>query len=387
MRFLGFMVGVVLCVLAPARAAEVHQAQVEARVPWLPRAVAASDGRNHLAYELHITSFDSSGGPLTLERLSVFAGDTAAPLLTVAGADLAGLLAQPPEDKADDGVAIGPGRRQVLFLWLTLPPGAPPASLRHQLDFRTAAGQVQRAGAVACAVARTPALEIGPPLRGGAWLAVEGPGNPHSHHWGSMVAVDGELTIPQRFAIDWFGLAGTGHSLRGRHDSLSATRDEDWIGYGAEVLAVANGVVRDVRNDVPDGTPLAPQSVPDDLTARTLYGNFVILEIAPGVFAHYAHLRTGSVTVKVGDRVQAGAVIGRLGQTGAAGAPHLHFHLSDRPTFEQSEGLPFVIKGYTRQGKTNVEATFDVDTPVALEGSPRAIRHAMPLDGDVVRFP
>lgn len=79
MRFLGFMVGVLLCVLAPARAAEIHQAQVEARVPWLPRAVAASDGRNHLAYELHITSFDSGEGPLTLERLSVFAGDTAAP--------------------------------------------------------------------------------------------------------------------------------------------------------------------------------------------------------------------------------------------------------------------------------------------------------------------
>ncbi|TWB46152.1 peptidase M23-like protein [Nitrospirillum pindoramense] len=376
-----------LCALAPTRAEEIHQAQVEARIPWRPRPVAASDGRNHLAYELHITSFDSGDGPLTLERLSVFAGKGAVPLLTVAGADLAGLLAQPPGGEVGGGVAIEPGRRQVLFLWLTLPPGAPPVSLRHQLDFRTAQGQVQRAAAVTSAVARAPALEIGPPLRGGAWLAVEGPGNPHSHHWGSMVAVDGMLTIPQRFAIDWFGLDAAWHSLRGRHDSLSATRDEDWVGYGADVLAVADGLVLDVRDDVPDGTPLAPQSVPDDLTARTLYGNFIILEIAPGVFAHYAHLRAGSVGVKAGDRVQAGAIIGRVGQTGAAGAPHLHFHLSDRSTFEQSEGLPFVIKAYTRRGKTNVEATFDVDAPVTLEGSTHDVRHAMPLDGDVVRFP
>ncbi|WP_163616421.1 M23 family metallopeptidase, partial [Klebsiella pneumoniae] len=80
-------------------------------------------------------------------------------------------------------------------------------------------------------------------------------------------------------------------SIRGAHASPAATMDADWIGYGRDVLAVRDGVVVDARDGIPDGKPLAPQQVPDDLTARTLYGNFVVLRIAPGVYAHYAHLQ------------------------------------------------------------------------------------------------
>jgi murein DD-endopeptidase MepM/ murein hydrolase activator NlpD len=274
-----------------------------------------------------------------------------------------------------------------LFLWLTLPGDAAPRTLRHQLDFRTASGGLQRARGVLGRVADRSPIVLGAPLRGGLWLAAEGPGNPHSHHWGSLVAVDGMLTIPQRFAIDWFGLDESGHSVRGNHESLAATTDADWVGFDQVALAVADGVVRDVRDDAPDGTPLAPQSVPDDLTARALYGNFVVLEIAPGTFAHYAHLRKGSVTLKVGDHVRRGAVIGRLGQSGAAGAPHLHFHLSDRMTFEESEGLPYVIGGFALVGKSAIEQTFGPSVPVTF-GSPASPprREEMPLDQDVVRF-
>jgi len=367
---------------------DVHQAQVETRVPWEPRIVRGSDGRRHLAYELHVTSFDSGDGPLTLEKLLVFGDGGTQPLLTVQGADLDALLAKPVEAaRGARGITIESGRRATLFLWLTLPEGAAPRALRHQLDFRTAAGGLQRATAVTSRVAEARPILLGPPLGGGLWLAAEGPGNPHSHHWGSLVAVDGMLTIPQRFAIDWFGLDENGHSVRGRHESLAATTDGDWIGFDHPVLAVADGVVRDVRDDAPDGTPLAPQTVPDDLTARTLYGNFVVLEIAPGTFAHYAHLRKGSVTLRIGEHVRRGAVIGRLGQSGAAGAPHLHFHVSDRVSFEQSEGLPYVIEGFTRVGRSAIEQTFDPSVPVALgTAAPLALRGEMPLDQDVVRF-
>ena len=134
-----------------------------------------------------------------------------------------------------------------------------------------------------------------PVYTGGPWLAGEGPGNHLSHHWGSLVAIDGQVTIPQRYAIDWFGLDAAGHALRPASGPVNKTTDADWIGFGAYVLAVADGVVRDARDGVADGVPLAPQVQPDDLTARTVYGNFVVLEIAPNVFAHYAHLRNGSV--------------------------------------------------------------------------------------------
>jgi murein DD-endopeptidase MepM/ murein hydrolase activator NlpD len=366
----------------------VHQAQVECRFLAPPQAVRGSDGKIHLAYELRVTSFYSGDRPLRLTSLAIYPDGGSTAIQTIAGAALSSLLSQPPEKAGDDGIPIVAGQTQTLFLWLTLPAGARPASLRHQLTFAEPGGGIERADNVRLRLAPGTPISIGPPLRSGRWLAVEGPGNHLSHHWGSMVAIDGTLSIPQRYAIDWFGLDAGNHSVRGTHDNLAATSDEDWVGYRHDVLAVADGVVVDARDGAPNGKPLAPETVPDDLTARTLYGNFVILRIAPGVYAHYAHLERGSVAVGVGQHVRGGVTIGRLGQSGAAGAPHLHLHLSNRPTFEQSEGLPYVIDAFTALGQSKVEDTFDPSKPVTLAPSPEGKRRAeMPLDGSVVTFP
>lgn len=146
-------------------------------------------------------------------------------------------------------------------------------------------------------------------------------------------------------------------------------------------------IVVDARDGIADGKPLRPVESPDELTARALYGNFVILEIAPGVYAHYAHLRQGSLTVRVGEQVRRGAVIGRVGQTGSAGAPHLHFHISDRPTFEKSEGLPFVIDSFTLFGQESIDDSFDPTIVRRLTASPARRRDELPLDGSIVGFP
>jgi murein DD-endopeptidase MepM/ murein hydrolase activator NlpD len=371
----------------PSAQAAIHQAQVEARAPFAPRAAPGSDGRTHLAYELRLTSFQSEDDPIRLTRVAVFAGEDSTPLTIFEGAALASLLSGGKNDDAR-GAPLASGKSRTLFFWLTLPPGAPPASLRHQLTFQTSKGAIQRADDVRTPVDAAAPVRIGPPLRGGRWLAVEGPGNHLSHHWGGAVAIDGRLTIPQRYAIDWFGVDDAGHAFRGGPAALPDTKVQDWIGYGRDVLAVADGVVEDVRDGIPDQRPLAPQETPDDLTARTLYGNFVVLKIGQGAYAHYAHMRTGSLTVKVGQPVRRGQVIGRLGLTGAAGAPHLHFHISDRPRFEQSEGLPFVIDAFTLLGHGKIEDTLDPSRTADLLTPPASPRHEdMPLDGDLVAFP
>ena len=374
--------------VAAAPVAAIHQAQVDCRFLAAPQAVRGSDGKMHLAYELRVTSFYSGDKPLRLTGLTIYPNDGSTPLETIEGAALTALLSQSPEKADAGGIAITAGQTRTLFLWLTLQPGMRPASLRHQLTFAEPGGGIERAEDVRLPLVPGSPLSIGPPLRGGRWLAVEGPGNRLSHHWGSMVAIDGTLSIPQRFAIDWFGLDAGNHSVRGAHDSLAATVDEDWVGYRSDVLAVADGVVVDARDGAANGKPLAPETVPDDLTARTLYGNFVILRIAPGVYAHYAHFERGSVAVRIGQRVRRGMVIGRLGQSGAAGAPHLHFHISDRPTFERSEGLPYVIDSFTALGRGKVEDTFDPAKPVPLKPTLTRKRWAeLPLDGSVVSFP
>jgi murein DD-endopeptidase MepM/ murein hydrolase activator NlpD len=83
------------------------------------------------------------------------------------------------------------------------------------------------------------------------------------------------------------------------------------------------------------------------ITNDTLPGNRIIQELSEGHYAAYAHLRPGTIKVKVGDTVHAGDVIAHLGNTGNSIEPHLHFQVCDAPSFPASEGLPFAIDQYT----------------------------------------
>ena len=93
---------------------------------------------------------------------------------------------------------------------------------------------------------------------------------------------------------------------------------EQYYGFGEDVLAVADGTVVSLHDGMPDQTPfvfMTPKSTSD------YGGDNVKVEIAPNVFAWYAHLREGSIAVKVGDAVKAGAPIGELGTPGPRKAP------------------------------------------------------------------
>ncbi len=57
-----------------------------------------------------------------------------------------------------------------------------------------------------------------------------------------------------------------------------------------------------------------------------IYGQTVILDHGLGVFSSYSHL--SQIDVKVGDKVDKGAVLGRTGTTGLAAGDHLHFAIN-----------------------------------------------------------
>ena len=373
--------------LSPALAADTA-AHVEVRIPWPPAPFLGDDGQVHLAYEMHVTNFYRDTGVLRLRRIAVFAEDSATPLRTFEGQTLEEIMSPRPANGAAsaDSVPIGPGLRAVAFIWLSQPHNQPqPRWLRHELEFETAAGTTQWVNGAKVAIdAGRPAV-LGPPLNGGRWLVVEGPGNSRSHHWGSLVAANGEVTIPQRYALDLFGLDGNGRVLRSGVGDLAGSKGEDWVGFGQQVLAVADGVVRDVSDGAPDHDPLAPQPEPEALTARALYGNYVVLQIAPGVFVHYAHLQRDSVEVKPGQSVRRGAVLGRLGQSGNSNGPHLHLQVSNAATFEESEGLPFVFDAFVARGSWSVTQAIDPEQTFATRGTERRLQ--MPLDADVIEFP
>ena len=366
--------------------AQFAQAPVEVRVPCAPQLVPGSDGLRHLAYELHVTNFYQATGPLVLRRVTVLDGN-GQPLLSCTAGQVNRLLAHPAAGGDTARVRLAAGQRVVLFIWLTLPGGQSVSTLSHQLEFTAPNGARQLVDGVPVAINPAPPLRLGPPLRAGPWLVHEGPGNHLSHHWGSLVASNGQVTVPQRYAIDFFGLDAGGHAVRVVRDSLSTSATTDWVGFGADVLAVADGVVRDRRDGEPNHRPLAPLAPPTDLTARTLYGNFVVLEIAPRVFVHYAHLQAGSVGVKVGDRVRRGALLGRVGQSGNSNAPHLHFQVATAATFEESEGLPFVFADFQRLGSSELGPVLDQAARLPFgSGLPKRCVGQIPLGKDVIKF-
>ena len=200
-----------------------------------------------------------------------------------------------------------------------------------------------------------PTTNIAPPLRGDGWLANNGCCAAASVHRAVRVPIGGtRIGKQETFAIDWARLRD------GEAFSGDGARPEDWYGFGAEVLAVANGTVVAVQEGYPEEAPLQPVT---DVTKPEDYGgNAISLEIAPGVYAYYAHLEPGSVTVKEGDRVTSGQRLGLLGNTGNSSGPHLHFGLIDDPDPLIGESLPMAFDDWTLQG------TFDMAAYVAADG-------------------
>jgi hypothetical protein len=142
------------------------------------------------------------------------------------------------------------------------------------------------------------------------------------------------------FAIDLDGLDQNDGEISDANENAADA------GYGREILAPAAGTVVYARNDVP--TNPHPGEEPGDNWYRGLQdpvmayaGNCVIVDHGNSEYSVMMHMQPGSVTVKVGDRVATGQVIGRLGNSGDAFGPHVHYQLQSGPQLFRDEPLPF----------------------------------------------
>ena len=183
---------------------------------------------------------------------------------------------------------------------------------------------------------------VSSPLKGPRWVAVNGCCTLNAHR-GATLAIDGTIRVPERFAIDFVQLEPNLRLFSGPKDDLFSYRF-----YRAPVYSAAPGRVVDVRRNLPEQIP---GSLPADATIQMAGGNHVVVAIGKGRYAFYAHLATGSVRVKKGQRVKRGQVLGLLGNTGNTDAPHLHFHIMNSPSPLQSSGLPFLMRGFRGQGE------------------------------------
>ena len=191
-------------------------------------------------------------------------------------------------------------------------------------------------------------------------------------------ATEGSATLPGRFAIDWMKVDTSGKLSAGDADIPA-----NHYGFGAEVLAVADGTIVAVRDDVPDPATISGRPRPGIADAS---GNFVMLDIGGGRIATYEHMKQGA-PVAVGDRVKAGQVVGFLGFTGQASAPHLHFHLADRASILGAEGQPYVVTSLTRLGQYATIESFFRREAWPPTGRSETVRNSFPPPNLVARFP
>lgn len=140
----------------------------------------------------------------------------------------------------------------------------------------------------------------------------------------------------QRYAYD-VAIARDGSTHRGDGYVIW-----DYHAYGQPVLAPMTGIVVATSDGDPDQSP----STDAWLAWRSAGGNHIVLEVDDGQYLFLAHLQPGSVRVQPGDRVTVGTPIGRVGNSGRSGAPHLHLHLQDTPVANRGESIPIDFCGY-----------------------------------------
>jgi murein DD-endopeptidase len=308
-------------------------------VPVVPSPVAMH-GADHLVYELHLTNF--SADRLSVSRLQVKRQESGAVLAEFAARALEARMAhvRPP---ADQDIVVAPGRRAVVYVELAVPSGTASGRLFHRLEYAVdGAAQVFATEGAAFAIG-APAVVIGPPLAGGPWVAVHSADWPRGHRR-VVYTIDGRARIPGRFAIDWVKVNSQGGKVaRGDPDVPT-----NHLGYGADVIAVADATVAAVRDDMTE-MPTVSGNRRHPLADAS--GNFVALALGVGHFAFYEHLKPGSVRVRAGDAVKRGKVLAALGFTGDSTGPHLHFHVADAPSPLGGEGMPFVIDRFELLGR------------------------------------
>lgn len=144
------------------------------------------------------------------------------------------------------------------------------------------------------------------PLRNARWYVGQGGAHSilnHHHH------------VPaQRYAIDITVLGADGR----RADGLNPPDLSSYFAYGVPVTAPCDGVVVSVNTSAADqriGTTNAKHPA-GNYIAIACNGNTIVI----------AHLQPGSIVLQLDDPVQAGATIGRIGNSGNTSEPHLHIH-------------------------------------------------------------
>lgn len=189
--------------------------------------------------------------------------------------------------------------------------------------------------------------------------------------WGGRRAPEGavDLAFPLERGT-WQVVNGGAHALVNAHFMTLAPRYARWRGqsHGVDLVKLGPGGLRargvlpsDVARYATTGEPVRapcagdvivsvdgrPDMRPPEPDRTYLPGNHVVLQCGE-YWVVLAHFRRGSVLVQGGHAVALGQPLGRVGNSGNSGEPHLHIHVQRRGTMEQplaGAPVPLLLEG------------------------------------------
>ncbi|WP_210417307.1 M23 family metallopeptidase [Cellulomonas sp. Y8] len=184
----------------------------------------------------------------------------------------------------------------------------------------------------------------------GCWRVENSPARRVPSHGTDLLAL--------RYAIDLVGTDADGRSARvvDWRTVLAVEPPERFVGFGRPVLAPVGGTVVRAHDGEPDhGGRRSPLTLLHYALGQAgrlrrgiaaVAGNHVVVARADGACVAVAHLRAGSVRVRVGQAVAAGEPIGTCGCSGNATEPHVHLQAMDGPDPARARGLPLAFEAY-----------------------------------------
>ena len=358
------------------------------RAATQPQPFLGADGNMHLVYEVEVTS--ARPQTVLIDSFEVLDTETSRVLWSARDAMVKEWFQLLDHTVTDTLLGSQTGE---FWLDVKLKPGEVPRRLAHRITTTSKEKGLTVANPVGdklehntvtgapVEVSQKPVLVLGPPLEGKGWIAMNSCCT--GGHRRAGIPVNGAYYVSQALAIDYMQLGRDDYLVAGDPD-----KNEDYVCYGRNVLAVADGTVASVLDGLPDRVP---GKLPPDTTIQNVTGNHVILDIGNGRYVFYAHLKSGTIKVKVGERVKRGQVLALLGNSGNTSAPHLHIHVMDALSPLGANNVPYVVDWFTITGAID---NFEPDPnqhpmgqkiPIKRTGASARV-DAFPMDGDIVDF-
>ncbi len=165
------------------------------------------------------------------------------------------------------------------------------------------------------------------PFQGEYFIEYGGLTKKTSHSWD---------IIPQRYAYD-FEIRKNNLPY---HDDYKILKN--YYCYLDNIICPCSGFVIDLQNNQPNTKVYKNRPITNDISDAR--GNYITIKHPHGEYSTICHFEKGSISVEIGDLVEAGQILGKVGNSGNTQGPHIHFQVQNGPDFNYSKGIIITFK-------------------------------------------